>query len=100
MANLRLRWSAVVCAAVLAFVAYWAVLKFLLSLSGGDALGWAVVPFSIVLALGGGWADQPGGTVNTRIRVRRRSMATSRVTAWFKSSVRLRMPDNCKWGMT
>lgn len=58
MANFRLRWSVAACVAVLAFVACWAVLKFLVSFSGGDALGWAVVPFSIVLALGGGWADQ------------------------------------------
>jgi hypothetical protein len=27
-------------------------------MDGGQALGWAVVPFSIVLALGGAWAER------------------------------------------
>ncbi len=44
--------------AVTAFVLCWSVLEFGLHVSGAEALGWAVVPFSVGLAFGGGWADQ------------------------------------------
>ena len=58
MANLWLRWSLVAVAAVAAFVGCWALLQFGAGLAASDALGWAVVPLSVALALGGFWADQ------------------------------------------
>jgi hypothetical protein len=42
---------------VTAFVGCWALLQFGAGVAASDALGWAVVPLSVVLALGGSWAE-------------------------------------------
>jgi len=41
----------------MAFIACWASLKFDFRADTAVALGWAILPFSVVLALGGVWAD-------------------------------------------
>ena len=43
--------------AVAAFVTCWAGVQFGVGQEASVALGWAVLPFSVVLAVGGVWAD-------------------------------------------
>lgn len=57
MSSLGFRWTAVSSLAAASFAACWAILQFGEGVSGAEALGWAVVPLSIVLAVGGGWAE-------------------------------------------
>lgn len=56
--NVWRRWVAVVVAAIAAFVACWAVLALWVGLDEGVALGWAIVPFTVLLTIGGVWADR------------------------------------------
>ncbi len=60
MASLRLRWALVTIAAVAAFVGCWAGLHFGGGVAAGDALGWAILPFSVVSLPGGFWAGRVG----------------------------------------
>jgi len=57
LSNLWTRWVLVVCLSAAAFVACWACLQFGVHADTAVALGWAILPFSIILALGGVWAD-------------------------------------------
>jgi len=55
--KLWVRWVIAVALSVMAFVACWASLKFGVRIDTAVALGWAILPFSVVLALTGVWAD-------------------------------------------
>ena len=64
MNNLWVRWSAAAAIALAAFLVCWASLQFAADLDAAVALGWAIVPFSVVLALGGVWADRARQTAD------------------------------------
>jgi hypothetical protein len=57
MSKLWIRWVLAVTLSVLAFVVCWACLQFGVHADPPVALGWAILPFSVVLALSGVWAD-------------------------------------------
>jgi hypothetical protein len=58
MQNVWLRWIIASLLSIATFVTAWAILHFGFKFATGDALGWAVLPFSVVLALSGFWATQ------------------------------------------
>ncbi len=47
-----------VAVAVAAFAGCWAGLKFIAGVDAGQALGWAVVPFSVALTAGVAWTER------------------------------------------
>jgi hypothetical protein len=57
VSGLWTRWVLAVMFSALGFAVCWACLEFGGHLGTAVALGWAVLPFSVVLALGGVWAD-------------------------------------------
>jgi hypothetical protein len=57
MSSLWMRWVLAVALSVAAFVACWACLQFGFGADAAVALGWAILPFSVILALSGVWAD-------------------------------------------
>ena len=57
MSKLWMRWVFAVMLSVMAFVLCWACLEFGAHVDAPVALGWAILPFSVVLALSGVWAD-------------------------------------------
>jgi hypothetical protein len=57
MIKLWIRWVFAVMLSVMAFVLCWACLDFGAHVDAAVALGWAILPFSVVLALSGVWAD-------------------------------------------
>jgi hypothetical protein len=73
-----MRWVLAVILSALAFVVCWASLQLGIHADAAVALGWAILPFSVVLALSGVWADSARRDVgNDRVRSRSR---TTRVT--------------------
>jgi len=59
-----MRWIGAAILAVAVFVACWAVLQFGFDLDAPVALGWAIIPFSVFMALGGFWADRSSKDVH------------------------------------
>lgn|ERR1700683_3838476 len=57
VSNLWMRWALAVALSTAAFVACWACLQFVVGADAPVALGWSILPFSVVLALSGVWAD-------------------------------------------
>jgi hypothetical protein len=58
MSNPWGRLGSTILAASAAFVACWAILQFVAGVDTTVGLGWAIVPFTIMLTIGGLWADQ------------------------------------------
>jgi hypothetical protein len=58
MKSLCGRWASVTVLAVAGFAGCWAILQFWDGVEAPVALGWAILPFSILMALGGAWADR------------------------------------------
>ncbi len=52
-----MRWVLAVTLSAVAFVVCWACLQFGVHADAPVALGWAILPFSVVMALSGVWAD-------------------------------------------
>jgi hypothetical protein len=52
------RWFVATCASIAAFIAFWWGMRLGFHMDSATALGVAAVPFTIVLTLGGAWADQ------------------------------------------
>jgi hypothetical protein len=57
LSRLWVRWFLAVTLSAMAFAMCWACLEFGAHADAPVALGWAVLPFSVVLALSGVWAD-------------------------------------------
>lgn len=57
MNRLWARWVLSVTLSIVAFAACWACLQFGAQVDAAVALGWAILPFSVVLALSSVWAD-------------------------------------------
>jgi hypothetical protein len=55
------RWVLAVALSCAAFAVCWALLEFASDTDTAVALGWAILPFSVVLALTGVWADNARG---------------------------------------
>jgi hypothetical protein len=69
LSNLWMRWVLAVTLSAAAFVACWACLQFGVHADTPVALGWAILPFSVVLALAGVWADNVRRTADkSRVR--------------------------------
>ena len=58
MKNLWVRWIGAAVLAVAGFAVCWATLQFGFGVDAPVALGWAILPFSVIMALGGFWADR------------------------------------------
>jgi hypothetical protein len=58
LSKLWIRWLLATAISAVAFVGCWAGLQFGMNEPAPVALGWAVLPFSIALALSGVWADR------------------------------------------
>jgi hypothetical protein len=56
--NVWLRWLIASLLAIATFAATWVTLHFGFSVASGDALGWTVLPFTVVSGLSGFWASQ------------------------------------------
>jgi hypothetical protein len=57
LSKLWTRWVLAVTLSAMAFAVCWACLEFGVHAEEAVALGWAILPFSVVLALSGVWAD-------------------------------------------
>jgi hypothetical protein len=57
LSKLWVRWFLAVTLSAMVFAVCWACLQFGAHVDAAVALGWAVLPFSVVLALSGVWAD-------------------------------------------
>jgi hypothetical protein len=58
MKNLWMRWITAAFIAVVGFIICWSILQFGFGAEASVALGWAILPFSVFMALGGFWADR------------------------------------------
>lgn len=58
LSKLWIRWAFAVTLSSAAFVACWAILQVGAGVQTPVALGWAILPFSVVLPLSGLWADK------------------------------------------
>jgi hypothetical protein len=57
LSNVWMRWVLAVTLSTAAFLTCWAWLQFGVHDDAPVALGWAILPFSVVMALSGAWAD-------------------------------------------
>lgn len=72
-----MRWVLAVTLSAMAFVVCWACLQFGVHADAAVALGWAILPFSVVLALSGVWADSIRRDADKgRVRTDSRTMRT------------------------
>ena len=58
MQNVWLRWIVASLLSITTFTGVWVILHFGFRVTSGDALGWTVLPFTVISGLSGFWASQ------------------------------------------